>query len=69
VLPPKVGQEVLAWAFDAYFAAYQSVRNSLEQITYEGSEVWIPIPAGFAGMKTFTELEAANSEAKNNETI
>ncbi len=58
VLPPPVSQGVLPWAFDYYFASYNAERTTLEQITYEGSECWIPIPNGFAGMKTFPELEA-----------
>jgi len=68
VEPLAVSQDVKEWAFAAYFSSYHSERTSLELITYEGGEVWIPVPAGFASMNTFTELENANSE-KQNETL
>jgi hypothetical protein len=52
-----VNQAVLPWAFDAYFAAYHAERLSLESVKHDGGEVFIPIPAGHAAMKTFAQLE------------
>jgi len=69
VMPPTVTQDVLPWAFDYYFASYNGERTSLEQITYEGSECWIPIPAGFASMKTFQELEDSKHDTEAPKTI
>ena len=57
VTPPMVSQDVKEWAFGAYFSAYHSERLSLESITHEGAEVYVPVPAGFASMRTFQELE------------
>lgn len=57
VEPPAVAQAVVPWAFDYYFKVYHSERLSLEQISTEGGEVYIPVPAGLAGMKTLKQLE------------